>query len=148
MQPVRTSKKILQIREDLIWPVHPRTRKQLETFGLWNRIQENRHLHAVDPVGYLDMIQLEKHARLILTDSGGVQKEAFFYDVPCVTLRDETEWVETVAAGWNRLAGVRTVSILQAIETFSPQVKSGFTFGDGHAGIRIVEIIQKKLIDR
>jgi UDP-N-acetylglucosamine 2-epimerase len=138
----------LQIREDLIWPVHPRTRKQLEAFGLWDRLPENRHLQAVDPIGYLDMIQLEKHARLILTDSGGVQKEAFFYDVPCVTLRDETEWVETVEAGWNRLSGVRKEAIIQAVETFSPSPKNGSPFGDGHAGETIVEIIQKKLIDR
>ena len=83
----------------VVVPVHPRTRKALARAG-W---RAPGRLLLINPVGYLDMVMLEKHARLIATDSGGVQKEAYFYGVPCVTLRTETEWVELVAAGWNRL---------------------------------------------
>ncbi len=83
------------------FPVHPRTRKALEAEGLLGLT--GARLRLIEPVGYLDMVMLEKHARLIATDSGGVQREAFFYRVPCVTLRGETEWVELVELGWNRL---------------------------------------------
>lgn len=86
----------------VIWPLHPRTRHALQRNG--GLPAGLAHLHIIEPVGYLDMVQLEKYAAVIATDSGGVQKEAFFHQVPCVTLRDETEWVELVEAGWNRLA--------------------------------------------
>lgn len=86
----------------VVWPVHPRTRAVLQALHV---LGEAAHaVHMIDPVGYLDMVQLEKFAAVIATDSGGVQKEAFFHRVPCVTLRDETEWTELVDAGWNRLA--------------------------------------------
>jgi len=85
----------------VVWPIHPRTRATLARLGLLDNLR-NRFV-ITDPVGYLDMVQLEKYAALIATDSGGVQKEAFFHRVPCVTLRDETEWVELVEAGWNLL---------------------------------------------
>lgn len=96
----------------VVWPVHPRTRNILNRLGLMERARAA--LHLIDPVGYLDMVQLEKYAQLIATDSGGVQKEAFFHRVPCVTLRDETEWTELVDAGWNRLADARSGSSLGA----------------------------------
>lgn len=86
----------------VVWPLHPRTRAVLLQTGRLERL--SRNVTLIEPVGYLDMVQLEKYAALIATDSGGVQKEAFFFGVPCVTLRDETEWVELVASGWNRLA--------------------------------------------
>ena len=86
----------------VVWPLHPRTRAVLQQAG---RLESLAHrVHLIGPVGYLDMVQLEKYAALIATDSGGVQKEAFFHQVPCVTLRDETEWVELLKSGWNRLA--------------------------------------------
>lgn len=85
----------------VVWPLHPRTRERIAEFGL----QVPQNVRVIDPVGYLDMVMLEKHAVLIATDSGGVQKEAYFHGVPCVTLRDETEWVELVEVGANRLAG-------------------------------------------
>jgi UDP-GlcNAc3NAcA epimerase len=86
----------------VVWPLHPRTRAVLLQAGHLERLSGK--INLIEPVGYLDMVQLEKYAALIATDSGGVQKEAFFYGVPCVTLRDETEWVELVESGWNRLA--------------------------------------------
>lgn len=89
-------------RLPVVWPLHPRTRQILKKIGRLDSLSEKVIL--IEPLGYLDMVQLEKYAALIATDSGGVQKEAFFYKVPCVTLRDETEWIELVESGWNRLA--------------------------------------------
>lgn len=85
----------------VVWPLHPRTRAVLQKMGRLDSLA--KQVHLIDPVGYLDMVQLERFAALICTDSGGVQKEAFFHHVPCVTFRDETEWVELIDAGWNRL---------------------------------------------
>lgn len=98
----------------VVWPLHPRTKNRLNKFGL--RLPAN--FRAIDPVGYLDMVMLEKHAYLIATDSGGVQKEAYFYQVPCITLRDETEWVETVESGWNKLVGIKQNQIRNFSATF------------------------------
>lgn len=95
----------------IILPLHPRTRKRLQEFGL----SLPASVKVIEPVGYLDMIMLEKHAALIATDSGGVQKEAYFHKVPCITLRDETEWVELVDAGANRLVGADTQKISVAL---------------------------------
>lgn len=108
-----------QVQETLVWPVHPRTRQKLQEMG-WKPAV---HVKLIEPLGYMDMAQLEKNARMILTDSGGVQKEACWLGVPCITLRDETEWVETVQSGWNRLAGVETDRILQCIHNASTEQK-------------------------
>jgi UDP-GlcNAc3NAcA epimerase len=140
---------LLEISREVpvIFPVHPRTRKAIEGNGLWNESAGN--LRMITPVGYLDMIMLEKHARLIATDSGGVQKEAFFYRVPCVTLREDTEWVELVELGWNRLVpptsvGSVVASILDTLK--SPRRGTeGLPYGDGHAAEKIVEILHGKV---
>ncbi|MFO1273745.1 MAG: UDP-N-acetylglucosamine 2-epimerase (non-hydrolyzing) [Rubrivivax sp.] len=121
----------------VVWPLHPRTRGVLQRLGL----PAAPGLHLIDPVGYLDMVQLEKHAAVIATDSGGVQKEAFFHRVPCVTLRDETEWVELVEAGWNRLAPPGGVAppeqaILAALGTQGAEIHP---YGEGDAAQRIAE---------
>jgi UDP-GlcNAc3NAcA epimerase len=97
--------------EKIVWPVHPRTQRHLEDLGL--KCVDN--LHLIEPASYLDMLQLEAHARVVLTDSGGVQKEAQWFEVPCVTLRDETEWIETVTTGWNQLAGTESSAIVEAV---------------------------------
>lgn len=127
----------------IIIPMHPRTKKTIEEHafppGNLNKLM------IIPPVSYLDMLILEKNARLILTDSGGVQKEAYFFKIPCITLRDETEWVETVEAGWNRVAGADPAKIREAIEaTISIPLKAYQDFyGDGKASERILEILIK-----
>lgn len=119
-----------QIDERVVFPVHPRTRKKLEEISFTAR---NPNLTLVDPVGYLDMVQLEASARLILTDSGGIQKEAYWLGVPCLTLREETEWIETLQLGWNTLVGANTERILQAVRTFEPPTARPALYGDGYA---------------
>ncbi len=96
-----TGLKAISQKIPVVVPLHPRTRSALSRTGLWEDV--NQSLKLIQPVGYLDMVMLEKNAKLIATDSGGVQKEAFFYGVPCITLREETEWLELVQLGWNRL---------------------------------------------
>ena len=128
---------LVETRQEIVFPVYPRTRGFLEGYDLLEALEQSEHVHLVDPVGYLDMVQLERNARKILTDSGGVQKEAYFYRVPCITLRDETEWVETVEEGWNVLVGTETERILQALRTFVPVTEQRSLFGDGHAGEKI-----------
>ena len=124
----------------IVVPLHPRTRAVLEKAGL---PQPPRGVHLVAPVSYLEMLRLERDARLILTDSGGVQKEAFLLGVPCVTLRNETEWVETVEAGWNCLAGTKPDAIVAAARTSleSRLPDPGKPYGDGHAAEAILSIM-------
>jgi UDP-N-acetylglucosamine 2-epimerase len=131
-------------RFPVILPLHPRTRKALQQQGI--KIPAGSQVRMVEPVGYLDMIHLETNTALILTDSGGVQKEAYFAGVPCVTLRDETEWVETVEAGVNFLAGARTDSIIAAFErarTVDVKLKPGL-YGNGRAAEAIVAHLLKE----
>lgn len=102
----------------VVWPIHPRTRHLLEKRGDLSRLLEHDggRLKLIDPVGYLEMVALEKAARLIVTDSGGVQKEAYFHHTPCVTLRTETEWVELVEAGWNQVVGTDQTKVMRAVQ--------------------------------
>ncbi len=123
----------------IVLPLHPRTKIALQRAGLFENIKEK--LIIIDPVGYLDMIKLEKYARVIVTDSGGVQKEAYFFKVPCITLRNETEWVELVTIGWNRLVSTNSAEeISQAITDAKPPTDSKLEniFGDGRASQQIV----------
>jgi UDP-N-acetylglucosamine 2-epimerase len=124
--------------ETVVFPVHPRTRKKIEALGLDFAPQ----VKAIEPVGYFDMIALEANARLIATDSGGVQREAYFLSKPCITLRDETEWTETVEVGWNTLAGAEPAHILQAWRNFSPPSQQPPIFGDGCAAEKIDRILE------
>jgi UDP-GlcNAc3NAcA epimerase len=124
----------------LLLPLHPRTRSTLQKSGLEPLLAKNPALRVVEPVSFLDMIVLEQQATLILTDSGGVQKEAYFHGVPCVTLRDETEWVETIEAGWNQLAGADRARIEQAAAAARPG-RSIDEYGDGKAASKVVDLL-------
>ncbi|QKG85693.1 UDP-N-acetylglucosamine 2-epimerase (non-hydrolyzing) [Kroppenstedtia pulmonis] len=120
-----------------IWPIHPGTRKKMEHWGIQI---ENEYVQVIQPVGYLDMLKLEAGAERILTDSGGVQKEAYLLQKPCITMRDETEWTETVELNANRLVGAHTEKILEAVESFHVDFAGiPSVFGDGHASKRIVD---------
>jgi UDP-N-acetylglucosamine 2-epimerase len=123
--------------EPIVLPQHPRLQLRIREHAI--AVPDNVKL--IDPVGYLDMALLEQHARLILTDSGGVQKEAYFYGVPCLTLRPETEWRETVAAGWNRLVDADEEAIAAATrERFWPEQRPDL-FGDGRSAQRLVALL-------
>lgn len=127
-------------RKPVVLPLHPRTRASLEKSGLME--DAGSHLHLIDPVGYLDMLCLEMNASLIATDSGGVQKEAFFLGVPCLTLRDETEWVELVEIGANTLVVADAEAINAAVLAAEDNVISNEElFGDGAAGMAIVDCL-------
>ena len=134
-------------REVVVLPLHPRTKKILEnTFPALlapdhSCLTPNTSLQIIDPLGYFDTIALEKSARMILTDSGGMQKEAYWLKVPCITLRDETEWVETVETGWNILTGADHKKIINAIHNFTQPTEHPSLYGDGHAAEKITKII-------
>ncbi len=129
----------------VVWPVHPRTLKVMTEKGLLPSVSSNMYL--IEPVGYLDMVQLEKYAAVIATDSGGVQKEAFFYQVPCVTLRDETEWTELVDTGWNYLVTPDSAKNIKdsIVNSFNVKGYEVHPYGDGVAARRIIETLANML---
>lgn len=129
------------IGEPAVFPVHPRTRHKLEQAGLWERLASIPDLHVAPPVGYLDFTALLVSARAVVTDSGGVQKEAYFHGIPCITLRDETEWVETVQGGFNTLTGMRPQRVAAALAGAAAPAARPPYYGDGDASGRIVEAI-------
>jgi UDP-GlcNAc3NAcA epimerase len=130
-----------EIEQKVVFPLHPRTKKMLTE----NQYSfSNSAIHFVDPVGYIDMLALEKNALAVLTDSGGVQKEAYFFKVPCITLREETEWLETVESGWNVLAGTDKKKIKEALGFQAGKNNSHQDFyGDGKAGEKILQILKE-----
>jgi UDP-N-acetylglucosamine 2-epimerase len=123
----------------VLFPVHPRTRGALATSDVG--IAAGGRLRIIEPVGYLDMLALEEGARAILTDSGGVQKEALFVRRPCITLREETEWPETTTGGWNQVVGVDPAAIVEAIDTPPRGEADVAAFGDGRTAERIASLI-------
>lgn len=130
---------LLRSRREVVFPVHPRTRKSLEAFGLWDSLRPKATV--IEPVDYLDFTALLMSAAKVITDSGGVQKEAYFLGVPCITLREETEWIETVSGGWNVLAGTKMEDILNAIDRPRPSGETSKAFGDGHAAEKIAHLL-------
>lgn len=129
------------IDSPVIFPAHPRTIDRLESYGLYERAAEEFRL--IDPVGYLDFVRLLDAADLVVTDSGGVQKEAFFLDTPCVTLREETEWIETVEAGWNVLVGADPERIQAGLSHEFDLNGKPQPYGDGSAAVRIRETLER-----
>jgi UDP-GlcNAc3NAcA epimerase len=123
---------------NVIFPLHPRTKKQIAAFGLCL----NSNIHVIDPVGYFEMLELEMKSVCIITDSGGIQKEAYFLKKPCITLREQTEWVETLESGWNILVGSDKEKIMKAFSSFKKgKVYICNLYGRGNAG----EVILSKL---
>ena len=126
-----------ECEKNIVLPLHPRTHKFIKDYGL----TINDNIKIIAPVGYLDMINLENNSQKIVTDSGGVQKEAYFLQKPCITMRDETEWIETVENGWNTIVGSNKEKILDAIINFNPKGEQKMVFGHGNAA----DIISEKL---
>lgn len=125
----------------LVLPIHPRTRTVLKAIDFSIK---NSNIKFIGPVGYLDMMMLEKHSKIIITDSGGIQKEAYFHQVPCITLRDETEWIELVENGWNFLANSGNLSdVFNSARTVEFSAKENI-YGNGDASLKIVERLQHK----
>lgn len=125
------------LEEPVIFPVHPRTRKKIGEAGYLVK----PHIQLINPVGYLDMVTLTGGARIVLTDSGGLQKEAYWLGIPCLTMRDETEWVETVAAGWNTLVGANAEEIVETVRNFIPSATHPALYGDGLAAQKCVDLM-------
>jgi UDP-N-acetylglucosamine 2-epimerase (non-hydrolysing) len=129
-----------ELNENIIFPIHPRTEKLLKNYNLYDSLPSSVTL--VKPLGFLDFIKLMNHAKMILTDSGGVQKEAYILKVPCVTLRENTEWIETIKDGWNVLVGSNKEKIIKTVNGFMPSVQEHCNrFGDGSASNRIAAAI-------
>ena len=136
---------IIRTGVKVIFPTHPRTRNKLREYGI---SLEGTRIKIIEPTGYIEMLKLIKHAKFILTDSGGLQKEAFWSKTPCITLRDRTEWVETVEMDVNFLTGTDTDKIAQTIDLVEKEyysIKRKYTenpFGDGYASRRIVGLLR------
>lgn len=126
----------------IVYPIHPRTEKMMRKFGLKRRLEEITKIKLIEPIGYMNFLILEKNARLVLTDSGGVQEEACILNVPCVTLRYNTERPETVTAGKNMVVGVESENVLKGVrDMMSRDLSHENPFGDGRTGQRIVDIL-------
>ena len=125
-----------------VFPVHPRTRAALQS----GTAQVGPNVVLIDPVGYLEMLVLEENAEVVVTDSGGVQKEAYFAGRPCITLRDTTEWTETVSAGWNVLVGTDPKKISDSMRGFRPEGHRPDLFGDGAAAERVVQALASLIV--
>jgi UDP-N-acetylglucosamine 2-epimerase len=121
----------------IVFPVHPRTQKMIQEWGL----TAGSNVLFIEPQGYFDILMLQENADCILTDSGGMQKEAYWLGVRCITLRDETEWVETVSSGWNKLVGVNQNAICTAVETWHPAGERPLLYGDGNTSDLICNLL-------
>ena len=134
-------KALAEIHTPVLLPLHPHTAKTVEANSSLQQLLQNAgNIHVIEPVGYIEMLALERQAKIIVTDSGGMQKEAYFQSTPCITLRDETEWIETIEAGWNKLAGTDTERILHALNDSFAQRPIG-DYGDGQSAQKIMRIL-------
>ena len=131
--------------EPAIFPVHPRTRGKLQAAGRWDALAQVPGLVLAAPAGYLDFTSLLMGARAVVTDSGGVQKEAYFHGIPCITLRDTTEWVETVAGGFNTLTGMDAAAVRAALADVAMPAERPPYYGDGHAADAVARAVVAEL---
>ncbi|TCN27836.1 non-hydrolyzing UDP-N-acetylglucosamine 2-epimerase [Mesobacillus foraminis] len=129
-----------QMKHPVVFPMHPRTKHKIQQWKL-NDLLLSENIKLVEPLNYFDMITVESQAKVILTDSGGVQKEAYMLGVPCITLREETEWVETVAAGWNQITGADADRIMEAEKNSKLPSDRPELFGDGSTSKQIMKIL-------
>jgi UDP-GlcNAc3NAcA epimerase len=136
---------LLAVPLPVLLPLHPRTHARLRDNGLLDSLQRSERVILTEPLGYVELTTLLCHARAVLTDSGGLQKEAYLAGVPCITLRPSTEWVETVELGWNVLADLDREAALAALEAEPPRERPPL-YGDGHAGRRVVEALSRSLV--
>ena len=136
---------LLSEKSQIVFPLHPRTKFKLEEFGLLDTVIASDNILLIEPVGYIDFLMLASNAKLILTDSGGVQKEAFLLQTPCITLRENTEWVETIDSGWNILVGSDKNKIVEAISSMQNHNLNNCEnpFGDGNASEKIIETLER-----
>lgn len=130
------------LKEKVFLPLHPRTKSKIESFGLNSILEKANNIEIVEPISYLEMLLLEKHAKAIVTDSGGVQKEAYFAKVPCITLRDQTEWLETIETGWNQLVNPLEVDLAEKLSNLQFGEPIEDLYGDGNAAEKIVMILK------
>lgn len=133
------------LKRPAVFPVHPRTRAKLEAGGRWDELAAVPGLVLAPPAGYLDFTALLMQAQAVLTDSGGVQKEAYFHGIPCITLRDTTEWVETVDGGFNRLTGMDVARVQEALSDLRMPAERPQYYGDGHAADAIARAVVAEL---
>lgn len=131
---------LVKLDYPIVLPLHPRTKKLIYDWKL-EGILNCPNIHTIDPLSYLDMLALLSQTELVLTDSGGLQKEAYMLQIPCITLRNETEWIETVQEGWNHIVGIDTQRIFDTIANLVIPNQSTAIFGDGHAAERIFQNI-------
>ncbi len=134
---------LIECGRQVVLPLHPRTSNNLKSWGMMDSINEADNLTILPPQNFMKFVSLEKYADLILTDSGGVQKEAYFFGVPCITMREETEWVETVEQGWNVLVGANKEKILAAIGEAEPGPERNIDYGDDEVSKRIVRGLEE-----
>jgi len=132
---------ILKSDKMVVLPLHPRTRKNLSAWGMLEDLESAENVVLTEPQNFMAFTALEKYAHKIMTDSGGVQKEAYFFGVPCVTVRDETEWVETLEGGWNVLVGAHRANILASLKAPLPSERRKVTYGDDKVSERICDLL-------
>lgn len=140
---IRAFERLREIK--IVFPIHPRTVNMLREFGLMGRLGRCKNVTIIQPIGYVDFIRLMHNASKIITDSGGAQKEAYLLSVPCITIRRNTEWVETVKTGWNILTDTVTDRIVNAAKNWAPRGRTPPILGDGTATARIATFIKRNL---
>ncbi|MDQ0162500.1 non-hydrolyzing UDP-N-acetylglucosamine 2-epimerase [Aeribacillus alveayuensis] len=132
-----------QLDRKVVFPLHPRTKNRIKQWDLTDLLSHPNIL-TTEPINYFDMLIIENEAKVILTDSGGIQKEAYLLQVPCITIRDETEWVETVQSGWNQLTSANTQNILNTLFNMKIPKEYPHLFGDGHTKEKIIDILTNR----
>ena len=143
---IRAFRQLSEIK--IVFPIHPRTLRMLKETNLLGGLRKCKNVKIIQPIGYIDFIRLAKDATKMITDSGGVQKEAYLLSVPCITIRRNTEWVETVQAGWNILTDTVAEKIVRAVKSWEPRGRTRPIFGSGRASVRIGKFIKHNLAAR